>query len=182
MKMHRLPSRGASRWLMENKHFIEVMAHLSQISMKKLNCKFEPLDGRQLIATLKAEETLFSLLIQIQKYLMFLVNVLHKSRCFFKASRYSKHQILRPEWTYWVLNWRFVCRKPTPAPSINTFLHLCHYFVQASFVHLSCFLSTFATWFRFRKTCCVDYSLHKVPVYFMPKQSVVPYHVTPRTP
>ena len=33
-----------------------------------------------LIATLKAEETLFSLLRQIQKHLMFLVNVLQKLR------------------------------------------------------------------------------------------------------
>ena len=47
--------------------------------------------GPHLIATLKAEETLFSLLIQIQKHLVFLFNVWHKLRCFFmKFSNCSK--------------------------------------------------------------------------------------------
>ena len=36
--------------------------------------------GPHQIATQKAEETLFSLLVQIQKHLIFLFNVLHKSR------------------------------------------------------------------------------------------------------
>ena len=52
-----------------------------------------------LIATLKAEETLFSLLIQIQKHLTDIFNVLQKLRCFFheifkllKAPRCSKVQ------------------------------------------------------------------------------------------
>ena len=39
--------------------------------------------GPHLIATIKVEGTLFSLLIQIQKHLMFLLNILHKLRCFF---------------------------------------------------------------------------------------------------
>ena len=88
--------------------------------------------GPHLIAILKAEETLFSLLIQIQKYLIFLVNVVHKlSDMFFmkfsNCSRLPDVPNMCPEWTFWVVNWRFVCHQPIPAPSINTFLHLCHW-------------------------------------------------------
>ena len=47
--------------------------------------------GPRLIATLKAEETLFSLLMEIQKNLVNLFNVWHKLRCFFmKFSNCSK--------------------------------------------------------------------------------------------
>ena len=62
--------------------------------------------GPHLIATLKAEETIFLLLIQIQTHLETLVDGLHNLRFFheilklLKAPRCSKHQILWPEWTF----------------------------------------------------------------------------------
>ena len=43
--MHRLPSKGARSILVANIHFLEIMAPLSSISMKKSNWRFEPWDG-----------------------------------------------------------------------------------------------------------------------------------------
>ena len=60
----------------QKKHSIEIVAPQKKTSMKKLNF-------RCLIATLKTEGTLFSLLMQFQKHFMFLVNVFHKLRGFF---------------------------------------------------------------------------------------------------
>ena len=63
-----------------------------------------------LIATPKAEETFFSLLIQISKHLVFLFNVFfHEFFKLLKASKCSKYQILWPEWAFCFVNWRFVC-------------------------------------------------------------------------
>ena len=125
--MHRVPTGGASSWLVANKHFIEVMAHQSSL-WKKLNCSFEPLDMATSDCHPKSWRNVFSLLIQIQKHLMLLFNVLPKLRFFFhenfkllKAPRCSKHQIFWPELTFWVLNRRFVCHQLY----VNTFLHLC---------------------------------------------------------
>ena len=42
------------------------------------------------------------------------------------ALRCSVHRILKPKWTFYVMNWRFVCHEPTLAPSINTFLRERH--------------------------------------------------------
>ena len=39
-----LPSRCATSRLVANKYFIEIMTPQSSISMKKVNCLFEPLD------------------------------------------------------------------------------------------------------------------------------------------
>ena len=41
----RCANRCANRRLLANKHFIENMAPQSLISMKKLKCLFQPLDG-----------------------------------------------------------------------------------------------------------------------------------------
>ena len=43
--MRRFPSRRASSRQVANKHFIEIMVPQSSISVKKVKCLFESLDG-----------------------------------------------------------------------------------------------------------------------------------------
>ena len=85
-----------------------------------------------LIATPKAEETLFSLLIQIQKYLMlFLV-------LFPTAEGSHMLQISDFVAKMNILNSKFEVCLPLayPAPSINTFPHLSHWIFFVKYLYL----------------------------------------------